>query len=123
MKYLINKPNLSNLEKKYVLNALKSTWLSANGKNTKIFENKISKIIKNKYCLAVQSGTASLHLALKSLGVKPSDKVIVPNYTCVSNLSAVTQCGATPILVDIESETLGMDFELVKKAYKKYFFS
>ena len=120
MKYLINKPNLSNLEKKYVLNALKSTWLSANGKNTKIFENKISKIIKNKYCLAVQSGTASLHLALKSLGVKPSDKVIVPNYTCVSNLSAVTQCGATPILVDIESETLGMDFELVKKAYKKY---
>jgi dTDP-4-amino-4,6-dideoxygalactose transaminase len=120
MKYLINKPNLSNLEKEYVLKALKSTWLSANGENTKIFEKKISKILKNEYCLAVQSGTASLHLALKSLGVKSTDKVIVPNYTCVSNLSAVAQCGATSILVDVEKDTLGLDYELVKEAYKKY---
>ena len=82
MKYLINKPNLSNYEKEYVLKSLKSTWLSANGENTKIFEKKYQKS-KNKYCLAVQSGTASLHLALKSLGVKPTDKVIVPNYICV----------------------------------------
>ena len=91
MKYLINKPNLSNLEKKYVLNALKTTWLSSNGVNTKIFEAKFSKLTKNKYSLAVQSGTSALHLALKSLGVKKDDKVIVPNYTCVSNLSAVSQ--------------------------------
>ena len=74
MKYLINKPNLSNLEKKYVLKALKSTWLSANGENTKIFEEKISKINKNKYSLAVQSGTAALHLALKCLGVSQKIK-------------------------------------------------
>ena len=88
MKYLINKPNLSDLEKKYVLNALKTTWLSSNGYNTKIFERKFSKITKNKYSLAVQSGTAALHLALKSLGVKKGDNIIVPNYTCVSNLSS-----------------------------------
>ena len=120
MKYLINKPNLSNLEKKYVLKALKSTWLSANGENTKIFEEKISKINKNKYSLAVQSGTAALHLALKCLGVKPKDKVLVPNYTCVSNLSSVSQCNAIPLLVDIEKETLGLDFNLVQKAVNKY---
>ncbi len=120
MKYLINKPNLSNLEKKYVLNALKTTWLSSNGSNTKIFESKFSKITKNKYSLAVQSGTAALHLALKSLGVKKNDKVIVPNYTCVSNLSAVSQCDAKAILVDIEEDTFGLDYNLVLKAIKKF---
>ena len=88
MKYLINKPNLSNLEKEYVLKALKSTWLSANGKNTKIFEKKISKILKNKYFSQME---LILHLALKSLGLKLIDKVIV-----------CCQCGATSILVDIE---------------------
>ena len=120
MKYLINKPNLSFLEKKYLLKAFNSTWLSANGENTKIFEKKISKINGNKYCLAVQSGTAALHLAMKSLGVNSNEKVIIPNYTCVSNLSSVTQCNAKAILVDIEEDTFGLDFNLVKKAYKKY---
>ena len=113
MKYLINKPNLSNLEKKYVLNALKTTWLSSNGSNTKIFERKFSKITKNKYSLAVQSGTAALHLALKSLDVKKDDKIIVPNYTCVSNLSSVSQCGAKAILVDIEKDTFGLDYKFI----------
>ena len=120
MKYLINKPNLSDLEKKYVLNALKTTWLSSNGANTKIFESKFSKFTKNKYSLAVQSGTAALHLALKSLNVKKGDKVLLPNYTCVSNLSAVSQCDAKAILVDIEKDTFGLDFELVQKAIKKF---
>ena len=120
MKYLINKPNLSNLEKKYVLNALKTTWLSSNGSNTKIFESKFSKITKNKYSLAVQSGTSALHLALKSLGVKRNDKVIVPNYTCVSNLSAVSQCNAKAILVDVEEDTFGLDYNLVLRAIKKF---
>ncbi len=120
MKYLINKPNLSDLEKKYVLNALKTTWLSSNGYNTKIFERKFSKITKNKYSLAVQSGTAALHLALKSLGIKKGDNIIVPNYTCVSNLSSVSQCGARAILVDIEKDTFGLDYALVIEAIKKY---
>lgn len=120
MKYLVNKPNLSSLEKKYVNQALNTTWLSANGENTKIFQNKFSKFLGIKNSLAVQSGTAALHLALKSLGVGADDKVIIPNYTCVSNLSAASQCNAKAIFVDVEKETLGLDYELVKIAIKKY---
>ena len=56
---------------------LKEGWLSINGSNTKIFENKFSKYLGIKYSLAVQSGTAALHTALKSLGVKDNDKVII----------------------------------------------
>ena len=120
MKYIINKPNLSKLEKKYVVEALDSTWLSSNGLNTKIFEKKFSKLTDNKFSIAVQSGTSALHLALKSLDVKKNDKVLLPNYTCVSNISTVSQCGAKAILVDIEEETLGLDYELVKLAINKY---
>ena len=120
MKYIINKPNLSNLELRYVSNALKSTWLSSNGKNTKIFEDKFSKFLNIKFSLAVQSGTAALHLAMVALGVKNNDCVIVPNYTCSSNISSVSQCNALSILVDVEPDTFGLDFELVKKAILKY---
>ena len=120
MKYLINSPHISKLEKKYVLNALNSGWLSVNGKNTKEFEKKISKFLNINYSLAVQSGTAAIHLALKSLGCKSNQNVIVPNYTCVSNISAVSQCGAIPIIVEIERDTLGIDLKQLKIAIKKY---
>ena len=120
MKYLINKPNLSSLEKKYVNQALDTTWLSSNGDNTKIFQRKFSNFIGNKFSLAVQSGTAALHLALKALSVTDKDYVIIPNFTCVSNISAASQCNAKVILVDIEPETLGMDFLILKEILKKY---
>lgn len=120
MKYLLNTPLISNLEKKYVHDVLKSTWLSINGYHTKIFENKFKKFIGRKYCLAVQSGTAAIHLATKSLNIKPGEKIIVPNYTCVSNISATRQSGLIPVLVDIEEDTLGLDFDKVKVAVKKF---
>ena len=120
MKYLLNSPLVSNLEKKYVNDVLKSSWLSINGKHTKIFENKFKTFIGRKYCLAVQSGTAAIHLALKALNIKSGEKIIVPNYTCVSNISATKQCGLIPVLVDIEEDTLGLDYEKVKAAIKKY---
>ena len=120
MKYIINKPNLSSLEKKYVLEAMDSTWLSSGGKNTKIFEERFAKYLGLKNALAVQSGTASLHLALKALDVTNKDYVVIPNFTCVSNISAASQCGAKIILVDVEPETLGMDFKILEKVLKKY---
>ena len=120
MKYSLNLPSLSSLEKKYVLDVLKSGWLSSNGTHTQIFQQKFSKIINRKYSLAVQSGTAALHLALKSLNCNAKDKVIIPNYTCVSNISSVAQCSAIPIIVEDEKETLGLGYDLVKKAIVKY---
>lgn len=120
MKYILNSPSLSKLEKKYVNDVLKSGWLSSNGFHTKVFQDKFSKLINRNFSLAVQSGTAALHLALKSLGCKKKDKVIIPNYTCVSNISSVAQCNAFPIVVEVERDTLGLDYDLVKKAIKKY---
>ena len=120
MNFFLNSPNISKLEKKYVLDVFKSKWLSSNGKHTQIFQNKVVKFLNSKYCLAVQSGTAALHVALKGIGIKKNDKVIVPNFTCNSNISAISQCNAIPIIVEIEKDTLGLDFKLTKNAIDKY---
>ncbi len=120
MKYFLNLPSLGKKETEYVNSALKSNWLSSRGKNTKIFEKKFAKFLGIKYALAVQSGTAAIHLLLKAINIKPGDNVIIPNYSCVSSISATVQCLAKPIIVEIENCTLGLDFSLVKKAIDKY---
>ena len=120
MKYSLNKPTQSSLEKKYVLDVLKTNWLSSNGKHTKMFEKKFINFLGLKYGMAVQSGTSSIHVALKAAGVKKGDHVITPNYTCVSNLSCISQCNGIPVIVEVENDTLGLDYELVKKAIKLY---
>jgi perosamine synthetase len=120
MKLSLNEPNLSKLELKYVRDVIEKNWLSIGGNHTKIFEKKFSKYLGIKYSLAVQSGTAALHGTLRGLGVKKGDRVIIPNFTCNSNISSVSQCNAIPVIVEVEQETLGLDYDLVKKAIKKY---
>jgi len=68
----------------------------------------------------VQSGTAALHTALKALGIKQGDKVIIPNYTCVSNISVVSQLNAIPIIVEVEKDSFGIDAKDLEKTIVKY---
>jgi perosamine synthetase len=119
-KYLLNEPFLSKLEEQYVLDVLKSNWLSSNGSHTRLFEEKFASYIGRDYCLAVQSGTAALHLALKSIGVGKRDTVIIPNYSCGASISSVVQCGAVPVVMDIESDTFGLDGGRLELAIMKY---
>ena len=70
--------------------------------------------------LLYKSGTSAIHTALKAAGVKKGDHVICPNYTCISNLSCISQCNATAVITEIERDTLGLDYDAVKKAIKKY---
>ena len=120
MNYLLNIPYISKLEKKYANDVLKSQWLSINGKHTQIFEKKFSKFINTKYAVAVQSGTAAVHTALRALNIRENDKVIIPNFTCVANISSLSQIKAKPVIVDVEKDTFGIDFESFKKIAKKH---
>jgi perosamine synthetase len=116
MKYLLNIPNLSKIEKKYVADVLKRGWLSSNGNHNVIAQKTFGRLVKKKYNITVQSGTAALHVILKAIGIKKSDKVIVPNYSCSANINSVAQCNATAVTVEVEKETLGLDYNIVKKA-------
>lgn len=68
------------------------------------------------FAVVTSSGTAALHAALLALGVGPGDEILVPTLTFVGTANAVAACGATPVLVDIDSETLCLDPQAVARA-------
>jgi dTDP-4-amino-4,6-dideoxygalactose transaminase len=71
------------------------------GKEVDIFENNIKKLLKQKYVVAVGSGTDALMLSLKCLGVKEGDEVITTPYTFYATIGAIVTAGAKPIFVDV----------------------
>ena len=120
IKFRINEPALSDLEKEYALDVIDQNWLSAGGKHTEDFENLVSSYLGVKYAIALQSGTAALHLALKAANVKKDDYVVIPNYSCGATISAVKQCNAIPIVIDIDPVSYSLDVNILEDVVKKY---
>ena len=114
-KYYLNEPYLDGKEIEYVTQVLQGGWLSAGGPFTKRFEEAFARLIGVQYAFAVQSGTAALHTAMLALGIKPGDKVVIPNYTCGACATSVLQAGATPVIIDVDPANYGMDATLLEK--------
>ena len=100
-------------DEKSVISALYSDQLTA-GKNVEQFENAVCLYANIKYAVAVSSGTAALHSALFAIGIGPGDEVIVPALTFVATANAVVYLGATPVFVDINSETLSINIQEIE---------
>ena len=90
-------------------------WLTE-FKRTAEFEQRIAEYTGAKHCVVVNNGTISLTLMAMAAGIKAGDEVIIPNYTMIATPNSVKMFGATPIFVDVESETLCMDIEKTEKA-------
>lgn len=84
------------------------------------FETALRKYTGAKYVLALNSGTAAIHLGLKALGVGPGDRVVAPTFTYVATVNPILYLGATPILVDSESTTWNISPELLDTAIKEH---
>lgn len=110
----ISKPFIGAREKELVLDALDSGWVSSIGKYIDEFEANFARYCGTEYALAVSNGTTGLHLALATLGLKPGDEVIVPDLTFVATANAVAYTGATPVLADVDADTLCIDPASVK---------
>ena len=95
-------PHISNEELKSVTSVLKSKfWASGSGiNNVKKFENKFCNYTKSKQCIAVNSGSAALHLALSLFNVR-NKEVIVPSLTFVSSASSIVHNGGNPVVAEI----------------------
>ena len=92
-------PKITGNELKYIKKSIKEGWICL-GSNIEKFENKIKNYLKIKYSVAVNSGTAALHLSLILSNVKSGDEVIVPSLTFISPVNTIRYCGANPIFMD-----------------------
>ena len=102
-------PHLGGNEWKYVKECLDTSWVSSAGLYVDRFEAKVADYTKAGYGVAVVSGTAALHIALMTAGVRQDDEVLVPTLTFIAPVNAVSYCGAHPVFIDSESQTLNMD--------------
>ena len=100
MKIAVSKPDISSLEKEYVNKALDSGWISSQGDFIPKFEEAWANYNSYKYGVACSSGTTALTIALRALGIKHGDEVIVPEFTMIATAWAVSYLGATPVFVD-----------------------
>jgi dTDP-4-amino-4,6-dideoxygalactose transaminase len=89
-------------EREAVDRVLASGWLTM-GPRTEKFEAAVAKSLKVKHAIMISSGTAGLHMALRSVGIEPGDEVLVPSMTFVASANTICMCGAEPIFCDIET--------------------
>ena len=115
----VNRPIITNKDAKSLHKVAKNGWISSSGPQIKIFENKFKKFIGKNYGSAVTSGTAALEIALKCINIKKNDEVIIPNFTIISNATAVIKQNAIPIPIDCDLKTWNMDINLLKKSITK----
>ena len=105
----LHEPNIGQRENELVSKCLASGWVSSVGEYIAEFEHGLAKFANSEHAIAVVNGTAALHLALHSVGVKPGDEVLVPTLSFVATANAVSHCGAIPHFVDSDPGTLGLD--------------
>lgn len=107
----LHEPYFSGNEKKYLADCVDSTFVSSVGKYVDRFEEMIRDFTGAKYAIATVNGTAALHVALKLAGVEQGDLVITQPLTFIATCNAISYCGAEPVFVDIDRDTLGMSPE------------
>lgn len=115
----VNKPLITKEDIKYLNKSISKGWISSEGPEVKKFENNFSNFIGHKYSVAVSSGTAALEIAVKSLGLKKGDEIIIPNFTIISNAIAVFKENLNIKLIDCNIKDWNMDIAKIKKKITK----
>ena len=104
----------------YMQEAFETNWMSTVGENINRIEEQIAEKLDCKYAVALSSGTAALHLAMKLAGVKAGDTVFCTDMTFAATLNSVVYEGATPVFIDTEYDTWNMDPVALEKAFEIY---
>ena len=104
----LHSPRLNGNEKKYLNECIDSTFVSSVGKFVDEFEEKIANYTGAKYAIATSNGTSALHISLLLANVERDDEVITQPLTFVATCNAISYCGANPIFVDVDKDTMGM---------------
>lgn len=106
--------DLSGNEEQYVVQAIRSSWISSSGEFVTRFEQEFAKACDVNFAIGTCNGTVALHLALLALDVRPGDEVLVPSLTYVATANAIRYVGAEPVFVDVDPETWCIDPALLE---------
>jgi perosamine synthetase len=104
----LHEPRFIGNEKKYVMDAIDSTFVSSVGKYVDQFEEMMCEITGAKYAIAIVNGTNALHLSMVLAGVEPGDEVITQSLTFIATANAISYCQATSHFVYVDKETMGL---------------
>lgn len=98
----LSTPHITDKDIQNVQKVLKSNWISTSSKWVNKFEKDINNFVKSSYCVALNSGTSAIHLALKTIGVQENDEVLVPTISFVATVNPILYLKASPIFFDVD---------------------
>jgi perosamine synthetase len=110
----VNSPLLDGNEEKYLIECIRSGWISSEGPFVQLFEEKFAARVGRKFGIAVANGSLALDAAVTALGLERGDEVIMPTFTIISCAAAIVRAGATPVLVDCDPITWNMDVDAIE---------
>jgi perosamine synthetase len=108
---LLHCPEFLGNEKKYLSECIDTKYVSYVGRFVTDMENRIKEITCSNYAVAMVNGTSALHMLLLSVGVMPGDEIITQSLSFAATAAAIVHARATPVFVDVETNTLGMSPE------------
>jgi pyridoxal phosphate-dependent aminotransferase EpsN len=115
----LSSPHLSGLEQQYVADAFATNWVTPLGPHVDAFEREFAEAVGARHAVAVSSGTAALHLALKLAGVGAGDEVLTSTLTFVASVNPIVYLGAVPAFIDSERSSWNMDPGLLEEALEQ----
>jgi perosamine synthetase len=115
-RFPVARPSITALEERYVVDAIRSGWISSHGPYLREFEERFARRCGVDTAVSTANGTVALHLALAAAGVGPGDEVIVPALTYVATANAVAYCGARAVCVDVLPQSWCVDPAAVRAA-------
>lgn len=118
----LSSPHMSDegYELKYVQEAFATNWVAPLGKNVDEFEKEFASYVGAKHAVALSSGTAAIHMALKAAGVDKGDIVFCQSLTFAASANPIIYQNATPVFIDSDYKTWNMDPNALEEAFKKY---
>jgi dTDP-4-amino-4,6-dideoxygalactose transaminase len=109
----LSPPHMGGEEEQLVKEVFKSNYIAPLGQMVDAFEKEFAKKVGIPYTLALSSGTAAMHLALRHLGIGPGDEVFASTLTFIGSVTPIIFQGATPIFIDSDRATWDMDPDLL----------
>lgn len=119
-KIYLSSPTMHGPELEYIKIAYETNWMSTVGENINEVEKAVCQKTGCKYAVALSSGTAAIHMAVKLAGVKPGEKVFCSDMTFDATVNPVVYEGGEPIFIDTEYDTWNMDPVALEKAFELY---